>query len=97
MIETAIDGKLFATAGTTILPLLLERAIEIISKASRGIRTISRTRARKLPGPSAEAIGNVLKHEYHALRQDHLASSWMNVPKSGSLSRPFKGRWIKPD
>jgi uncharacterized protein with HEPN domain len=68
IIETAVAGKSFADyQKDTILRLALERAIEIISEASRGIPDELKDARPEIPWPRVKTIGNVLRHEYHGL------------------------------
>lgn len=45
----------------------IERAIEIISEASRGIPDNFKSTRPEIPWPAVRAIGNVLRHEYEGL------------------------------
>ncbi|CAN7205275.1 HepT-like ribonuclease domain-containing protein [Neorhizobium sp. LjRoot104] len=68
IIEDATAGKSFADySGDPILKLGLERAVEIISEASRGIPDDLKTSRPEIPWPKIRGIGNVLRHEYHGL------------------------------
>ena len=49
-----------------------ERAIEIISEASRRLPAAMKARYPDVPWPAIAAIGNVLRHEYHAIEPDAL-------------------------
>ncbi|MEB2847076.1 HepT-like ribonuclease domain-containing protein [Endobacterium cereale] len=67
-IETAIAGKSFEDyQNDTMLKLGLERAVEIISEASRHIPEHLRSTRPEIPWPKVRGIGNVLRHEYHGL------------------------------
>ena len=68
IVEDAIDGKSFADyKGNAVLRLALERAVEIISEASRGIPDELKATRLEIPWPRVKAIGNILRHEYHGL------------------------------
>ncbi|MCL6706221.1 DUF86 domain-containing protein [Pseudomonas sp. R2.Fl] len=68
IVEPAIAGKSFADyQNDALLRLALERAIEIISEASRGIPDELKATRPEIPWPRVKAIGNILRHEYHGL------------------------------
>jgi uncharacterized protein with HEPN domain len=46
---------------------LVQRAIQIISEASRAIPNELVSRRPEIPWPSVRGIGNVLRHEYSGL------------------------------
>jgi uncharacterized protein with HEPN domain len=67
-IERAITGKTFDDfAREWLLRLAIQRAIEIISEASRSIPDTVKTTRPEIPWVKVSAIGNILRHEYHAL------------------------------
>ncbi|MGE7371084.1 HepT-like ribonuclease domain-containing protein [Neorhizobium sp. NPDC001467] len=67
-IETAVTGKTFEDfQNDTMLKFGVERAIEIISEASRHIPDDLRSTRPEVPWPKVRGIGNVLRHEYHGL------------------------------
>jgi len=71
----AIEGIENATAGKTIadyesdwlLKHAVERAIEIISEASRRIPAELQAVRPEIPWRDVGTIGNVLRHEYHSV------------------------------
>lgn len=67
-IEEVTQGKtLQQFAGNWQLRWLVQRAIEVISEASRAIpNELARTQP-DIPWPSVRGIGNVLRHEYDGL------------------------------
>jgi uncharacterized protein with HEPN domain len=68
VVETAVAGKSFADyQKDPILKLALERAVEIISEASRRIPDELKSTQPEIPWPRVKGIGNVLRHEYHGL------------------------------
>ncbi|CDZ73026.1 Hypothetical protein NGAL_HAMBI2610_46550 [Neorhizobium galegae bv. orientalis] len=68
IIESATADKSFADyQSDAILKLGLERAVEIISEASRGIPEELKASRPEIPWPKVRGIGNVLRHEYHGL------------------------------
>ncbi|KKX28276.1 HepT-like ribonuclease domain-containing protein [Rhizobium sp. LC145] len=68
IVETAIAGKSFTDyQNDPILKLGLERAVEIISEASRSIPAELKNTRPEIPWPRVKGIGNVLRHEYHGL------------------------------
>ena len=50
----------------------IERRIEIISGASRRLPADMKARYPDIPWPAIAAIGNVLRHEYHAIEPEAL-------------------------
>jgi uncharacterized protein with HEPN domain len=50
----------------------VERRIEIISEASRRLPADMKARHENIPWPAIAAIGNVLRHEYHAIESEAL-------------------------
>ncbi|WP_313791080.1 HepT-like ribonuclease domain-containing protein [Neorhizobium turbinariae] len=68
IIERATDAVTFADyQNNAILRLGLERAVEIISEASRRIPDDLKASRPEVPWPKVKGIGNVLRHEYHGL------------------------------
>lgn len=71
----AIDGIERATAGKSLadyqddwlLKHAVQRAIEIISEASRALPDDVKNLRPEIPWPQVRTIGNVLRHEYHGL------------------------------
>jgi len=53
-----------------ITEFALQRAMEIISEASRHIPDELRQHAPDIPWQSIRAIGNILRHEYHRIADD---------------------------
>jgi uncharacterized protein with HEPN domain len=71
-IENAVRGKsLEDYRKQWLLRHAIQRAIEIISEASRAIPDEVKGTQPNIPWPSIRAIGNVLRHEYHGL-SDHI-------------------------
>jgi uncharacterized protein with HEPN domain len=52
-----------------------ERALEIISEASRHLPTAALAQHSLVPWPSVRAMGNRLRHEYWATDPDHIWST----------------------
>ena len=68
IVEKAVDGKSFTDyQSDAFLRLGIERAIEIISEASRRIPEERLAARPEIPWPKIRGIGNVLRHEYHGL------------------------------
>jgi uncharacterized protein with HEPN domain len=67
-VEEITPGKTLADFESSWqLRWLVQRAIEIISEASRGIpKDLAATRP-EIPWPRVQGIGNVLRHEYSGL------------------------------
>nr|WP_269456263.1 HepT-like ribonuclease domain-containing protein [Rhizobium quercicola] len=73
--NAAIIGIQTAAAGKTIqdyssdwmLRHALQRAIEIISEASRSLPDDVRATRPEIPWQRVKTIGNVIRHEYHGL------------------------------
>ena len=67
-VEQITQGKTLSDfASSWQLRWLVQRAIEIISEASRGIpKDLTATRP-EIPWPRVQGIGNVLRHEYSGL------------------------------
>ncbi len=77
--RAAIEGIENATAGKSLqdyqndwLLRPLQRAIEIISEASRALPDEIKALRPEIPWPQVKAIGNVLRHEYHGLSDNIL-------------------------
>ncbi len=67
-IEEITQNKSFADfANSWQLRWLVQRAIEIISEASRAIPDELAHRRPEIPWPRVRGIGNVLRHEYSGL------------------------------
>lgn len=67
-IEQAITAKTFDDyCQEWVLRHAIQRAIEIISEASRLIPDTVKATRPEIPWPQVSAIGNILRHEYHAL------------------------------
>lgn len=74
----AIDGIEKHTAGKSLadfkqdwlLRLAVQRALEIISEASRHVPDDLLTLAPDIPWKQIHGIGNVLRHEYHKIADD---------------------------
>jgi uncharacterized protein with HEPN domain len=65
-IEQAVAGKsLDDYQADWLLRHALQRAIEIISEASRALPDDTKALRPEVPWPQVKAIGNVLRHEYH--------------------------------
>jgi uncharacterized protein with HEPN domain len=77
IIET-IDGVLAATSGKSLddfkgdwlLRLAIQRALEIISEASRHLPDDLVASEPDIPWKQIRGIGNVLRHEYHRIADD---------------------------
>ncbi|MCO5164554.1 MAG: DUF86 domain-containing protein [Mesorhizobium sp.] len=67
-ILTATDGKALDDYRTDwVLKHAVQRGIEIVSEASRALPEDVQALRPEIPWPRVRAIGNVLRHEYHAL------------------------------
>jgi uncharacterized protein with HEPN domain len=67
-IEKAVDGKALTEYQSDILlKLASERAIEIISEASRRIPEDIQNLRPEIPWAKIRGIGNFLRHEYYGL------------------------------
>lgn len=67
-IQNATDGKGFDDYKVDwLLRHAVQRAIEIISEASRALPDDIRALGPEVPWQKVRAIGNVLRHEYHGL------------------------------
>jgi uncharacterized protein with HEPN domain len=68
VVHRAIRDKSFSDfESEEMLRFGLERAIEIISEASRHIPEDFKAMRAEVPWQQIKAIGNVLRHEYHGL------------------------------
>lgn len=56
--------------GDDILRLAIQRAIEIISEASKHIPSKLLEHAPEIPWRSIRGMGNILRHEYHRIADD---------------------------
>ena len=71
----AIDGILGAVKGKTLrdyerewlLRSAVQRGVEVISEASRRLPDDACARRPEIPWRQVRAVGNVLRHEYHAI------------------------------
>ncbi|WP_185969785.1 HepT-like ribonuclease domain-containing protein [Rhizobium straminoryzae] len=69
-IESAVTGKTLADyQADAFLKLASERAIEIISEASRRIPEEIQNLRPEIPWPKIRGIGNILRHEYYGLSE----------------------------
>jgi uncharacterized protein with HEPN domain len=69
-IQTAVDGKVFEDFEREwLLRLAIERAVEIISEASRAVPDEIKAIRPEIPWAQIKAIGNVLRHGYESLSQ----------------------------
>lgn len=67
-IERATAGKAFEDYQSDwLLKHAVQRAIEIISEASRALPDDVKAIRPEVPWPQVRTIGNVLRHEYHGL------------------------------
>ena len=72
-VAEAIEGIQAALAGLAFddfvqswpLQRAVERGLEIISEASRGISEVSKAAHPSVPWNDIAGIGNILRHEYH--------------------------------
>lgn len=70
-IERATIGKTFAEfEADWLLRHGVQRGIEIISEASRGIPDSLKATRPEIPWKTVAGIGNVLRHEYHRVVDD---------------------------
>lgn len=60
---TGIDLEQFS--GSWVMQRAVERALEIISEASRGVPDRSKLLFPSVPWSEIAGIGNILRHEYH--------------------------------
>jgi uncharacterized protein with HEPN domain len=71
IVSDALVGKrLDAYLADRLLQLAVERAIEIISEATRHIPADACARFPDIPWRNIAAIGNKLRHEYHRVDAD---------------------------
>lgn len=71
LIETALAGMTREDFGRDdILRLAVQRAIEIVSEASRHIPDAMLRQAPDIPWRSIRGMGNILRHEYHRIADD---------------------------
>nr|CAD6422404.1 hypothetical protein REQ54_02361 [Rhizobium sp. Q54] len=71
LIERTVSGQMRAEIERDhILNLGIQRAIEIISEASKHIPKDLLEQAPEIPWPSIRGMGNVLRHEYHRIADD---------------------------
>ena len=69
-IQRAIAGQDFETFRRSwVVKRAIERGIEIISEASRGLPPEIQATRPEIPWVKVRAIGNVLRHEYHHLSE----------------------------
>ncbi|AMJ62122.1 HepT-like ribonuclease domain-containing protein [Bosea sp. PAMC 26642] len=76
----SIDGIIDATTGVSgreiaesfVLMRALERAIQIISEAAKELPAEMRALEPSVPWTDVIGIGNVLRHEYHRVREETL-------------------------
>lgn len=67
-IERSVAGKTLADYQSDwLLKHAVQRAIEIISEASRALPDDVKELRPEIPWPQVRTIGNVLRHEYHGL------------------------------
>jgi uncharacterized protein with HEPN domain len=67
-IEEVTSGKMFSDFETSWqLRWLVQRAIEIISEASRAIPEELTSQKPDIPWPKVRGIGSVLRHDYSSL------------------------------
>ncbi|MBL0370806.1 DUF86 domain-containing protein [Rhizobium sp. KVB221] len=70
-ILAATDGKTFADyQGNWLLQRATERALEIISEASRHLPDALLAQAREIPWKQIRGIGNILRHQYHSVADE---------------------------
>ena len=48
----------------------VQRGIEIVSEASRRLPSKAQDRHPEIPWPKIKAVGNILRHEYHAIADE---------------------------
>lgn len=71
LVDTALSGKSREDFGRdAILRLAIQRAIEIISEASRHIPDELLQHTPDIPWRAIRGIGNILRHEYHRIADD---------------------------
>ncbi len=68
LVDASIKGKSFVDfQKDQVFRLGMERAVEIISEASRHIPDHFKAMRAEVPWQRIKGIGNVLRHEYHGL------------------------------
>lgn len=71
MARRATSGKSVADIyADEVLQRALERAVEIVSEASRHIPEADQQRFPEIPWRNIKTIGNVIRHEYAHVDQD---------------------------
>ncbi|TDK37410.1 DUF86 domain-containing protein [Rhizobium deserti] len=71
VVESAVAGKTRAAIDSQdLLRLAIQRAIEIISEASKHIPEELLQQAPQIPWKSVRGMGNILRHEYHRIADD---------------------------
>jgi uncharacterized protein with HEPN domain len=71
VVETALAGKSRHDFDSdVILHLGIQRAIEIISEASKHIPEHLLEKAPEIPWRSIRGMGNILRHQYHRIADD---------------------------
>ena len=74
IIQKMLDGRTLETfTRDPVIRLAVERALEIVSEASRHVSTAAQLRHGEIPWRQIRAIGNVLRHEYQRV---DAASIW---------------------
>lgn len=67
-VQSKLEGKSYAEfAADWELRFIIERAIEIISEATRRLPDEIKVMRPEIPWRSVAGIGNVLRHEYHSV------------------------------
>lgn len=82
----SIDGIVDATAGVSnreitesfVLMRALERAIQIVSEAAKELPAEMRSAEPSVPWTDVIGTGNVLRHEYHRVREETLLAILAN-------------------
>jgi uncharacterized protein with HEPN domain len=65
-IDQTLAGADFQTfASSWSMQRAIERGLEIVSEASRGVDDEAKARFADVPWDQVAAIGNILRHEYH--------------------------------
>jgi uncharacterized protein with HEPN domain len=71
ILETSLAGKSATDLdGDIILKFAVQRAIEIISEASKHIPAEITATAPDIPWKSIRGMGNILRHEYHRIADE---------------------------
>jgi uncharacterized protein with HEPN domain len=88
-IEAAIAGKTFAEFRSDwLLKHGVQRGLEIISEASRRLPQDMKARHPAIRWPAIAGIGNVLRHDYHAISDNVI---WRVVQDElGALKRALE-------